>query len=320
MRQRAKLERELGADLITLLLDPLTQDLVVNPDGRVWVERQGGRMEEAGYLSEPQRRAVIETVAGFHNDQVDLRTPTIDCELPIAGSPRFAGEIPPVVFSPSFSIRKHASTIYPLATYVETGVMTNDQCIRLREAVANHESILIVGGTGSGKTTLVNGLLQEIVEHDPLERVLVVEDTRELQCTARNAVQFHTSPHVTMTDLVRGCLRRRPDRIIVGEVRGPEARDLLMAWNTGHPGGVATIHANNAAAGLSRLSTLVSMHAHAPREIPPLIAEAIDLLVYISRHRADGIHTRIVKEILELRGFKDGSYITNPLCRGADPA
>jgi type IV secretion system protein TrbB len=304
-----KLERDLGPDLMALLRDPATQDVLVNPDGQVWIERHGSPMEWVAALSASRRQAVIETVAGFHGLQIDLKNPTIDAELPIDGS-RFAGELPPVVEAPSFSIRKHASAVFSLEEYVRQGAMSDAQRQYLQQAIAARKSILVIGGTGSGKTTLVNALLKEMVRQDASQRILVVEDTRELQCEAPNRVHLRTSPTVSLTDLVRGTLRRRPDRIIVGEVRGPEALDLLMVLNTGHPGGIATLHANDAASGLTRLSTLVSMHPHAPREIAPLIADAVDLLVFIERTHSTPT-PRKVSEILELHGFENGSYVVN---------
>jgi type IV secretion system protein VirB11 len=166
----------------------------------------------------------------------------------------------------------------------------------LCEAICDHRDILVTGGTGGGKTTVVNALIGEVTAQYPAERLIIIEDTGELQCAAANYVQYHTSPERTMTDLVRTSLRMRPDRILVGEVRGPEALDLLMAWNTGHEGGIATLHANNAQAGLARLATLVSMHPNAPRSIEPLIGDAVDVLVHIARK--DGPPGRIVREVL----------------------
>jgi type IV secretion system protein VirB11 len=151
-------------------------------------------------------------------------------------------------------------------------------------------------------------LIHEVTAQFPAERLIIIEDTGEIQCGAANYVQYHTSPERTMTDLVRTSLRMRPDRILVGEVRGPEALDLLMAWNTGHEGGVATLHANNAEAGLARLATLVSMHPNAPRSIEPLIGDAVDVIVHIARR--DGGAGRIVREVLVVEGWdhKAGEY------------
>jgi type IV secretion system protein TrbB len=187
--------------------------------------------------------------------------------------------LPPVSTGPCFSIRKPASRIYTLADYVADGIMGAEAARLLSLAVVDRRNILVAGGTSSGKTTLANALLAELAPRD--ERVLIIEDTRELQCAAPDTVALRTRPGVVaMSDLVRSTLRLRPDRIIVGEVRGGEALDMLKAWNTGHPGGIATVHANSAASALYRLEQLIQEAVvTVPRR---LIAEAIDLIVFIS--------------------------------------
>ncbi|MCB0162230.1 MAG: Flp pilus assembly complex ATPase component TadA, partial [Caldilineaceae bacterium] len=197
-----------------------------------------------------------------------------------------------------------------LAQYVERGIMTAQQRDSLIAAVRAHRNILVIGGTGSGKTTLVNAIINEMVLQDPTERVFIIEDTGEIQCAAENYVQYHTSIDVTMTALLKTTLRMRPDRILVGEVRGPEALDLLMAWNTGHEGGAATLHANNAKAGLDRLAMLISMHPDSPKPIEPLIGEAVHVVVHIAR-TPDG--SRRIQEILEVSGYANGQYATKTL-------
>jgi P-type conjugative transfer ATPase TrbB len=235
----------------------------------------------------------------------------LEGELPIDGS-RFAGQLPPVVSAPTFAIRKKAIAIFTLGQYVDDGIMTAAQRATLTAAVQAHRNILVTGGTGSGKTTLVNSIINCMVECNPAERVFIIEDTGEIQCAAENFVQFHTSLEVTMTMLLKTTLRMRPDRILVGEVRGPEALDLLMAWNTGHEGGAATLHANNAKAGLDRLAMLISMHPDSPKPIEPLIGEAVHVVVHIARtpegRCVQGNH----------RGFRvpqDGRYITHLSCK-----
>ena len=215
----------------------------------------------------------------------------------------------PLPVAPTFAIRKRAVAIFTLAQYVEDGVMTAGQRDALVEAIRAHRNILVVGGTGSGKTTLVNAIINQMVVQDPAERVILIEDTGEIQCAAANYVQYHTSIDVNMTTLLRSALRMRPDRILVGEVRGPEALDLLMAWNTGHEGGAATLHANNARAGLDRLAMLISMHPDSPRPIEPLIAEAVHVVVHIARFEGQ----RRVQEILAVSGFDGHRYLTHAL-------
>ena len=254
-------------------------------------------MRPIGALSASRSESIIKTLAGYHGKEITKGRPLIECELPLDGS-RFAGQFPPIVPAPTFAIRKKAVAIFTLDQYVATGIMTTAQLVIIEAAINNHRNILVTGSTGSGKTTLVNAIINQMVVFDPSERIVIIEDTGEIQCAAENFVQYHTT--------LRTSLRMRPDRILVGEVRGPEALDLLMAWNTGHEGGAATLHANNARAGLSRLAQLISMHSDAPKHIEPLIAEAVQCVIHIAR-TPEG---RRVAEIVEILGYEDGKYLT----------
>ena len=240
-RAKKKLERDMGPELLAALNDPKTVEIMLNADGKLWLERLGEPMKCIGTLRVAQAQAIIETIAGYHGKEVTRSKPILEGELPLDGS-RFAGQLPPVVPAPTFAIRKKAVAIFTLDQYVERGIMTAPQREALIAAVRAHRNILVIGGTGSGKTTLVNAIINEMVIQDPTERVFIIEDTGEIQCAAENYVQYHTSIDVNMTALLKTTLRMRPDRILVGEVRGPEALDLLMAWNTGHEGGAATLH------------------------------------------------------------------------------
>ena len=296
-RAHAKLLRDLGPLLAEALMDARTIEVMLNPDGRLWQERLGEPMRCIGHMAETRAEAVIKTLAGYLGREVTRQAPLLEGELPLDGS-RFAGQLPPVVSAPTFAIRKKALSIFTLDDYVRAGIMDEAQRQVLSCAVRAHRNLLVVGGTGSGKTTLANALINEIAASDPNERLVLIEDTSEIQCAAENFVQYHTTESVSMTDLLRATLRMRPDRILVGEVRGPEALDLLMAWNTGHEGGLATLHANHARAGLNRLEMLVSMHRDAPKALCPLIGEAVDLVVHIARTP----HGRRVMELLEVGG------------------
>ena len=307
-RAKRKLERDMGPELLAALNDPKTVEIIFNADGKLWQERLGEPMKCIGTMRVAQAQAIIETIAGYHAKEVTRQNPILEGELPLDGS-RFAGQLPPVVAAPIFAIRKKAVAIFTLDQYVEHGIMTPHQRDVLIAAIAAHRNILVTGGTGSGKTTLVNAIIHHMVILDPRERLVIIEDTGEIQCVAENYVQYHTSIDVTMTALLKTTLRMRPDRILVGEVRGPEALDLLMAWNTGHEGGAATLHANNARAGLDRLVMLISMHPDSPRPIEPLIGEAVHLVVHIAR-TAEG---RRVEEILEVSGYSNGQYIIKAL-------
>ena len=304
-RAKIKLERDLGPVIMGALADPKTVEIMLNADGKLWQERLGEKMQQIGTLSASRSESIIKTLAGFHGKEINKGRPLLECELPIDGS-RFAGQFPPIVPAPTFAIRKKAIAIFTLAQYVAAGIMTSAQLVVIEAAVKNHRNILVTGSTGSGKTTLVNAIINHMVVIDPSERIVIIEDTGEIQCAADNFVQYHTTLDISMTLLLRTSLRMRPDRLLVGEVRGPEALDLLMAWNTGHEGGAATLHANHARAGLVRMAQLISMHPDAPKHIEPLISEAVQLVIHIARSQ-DG---RRVEEIVEIQGYEDGHYLT----------
>lgn len=301
-RAKSKLERD-AREILSALQDPETVEIMVNADGRIWQEKLGQKIQHIGNIQAAQVEAVIKTVAGFHGKEINRFNPMIEGEFPLDNS-RFAGQLPPIVTAPTFAIRKKAIKIFTLEQYVEAGVLSPRHCDVIKEAVRKHRNILVIGGTGSGKTTLINAIIHEMVRSDPDERIFILEDTGEIQCAAQNFVQYHTTLDVNMTQLLKTTLRMRPDRILVGEVRGAEALDLLDAWNTGHEGGAATLHANDAMSGLTRLESLISRNSSAPKEIMPLIAEAVDMVVHITR----APHGRKIQQIIEVQGFKRGSY------------
>jgi P-type conjugative transfer ATPase TrbB len=303
-RELRKLHRDLGPVVLDALSDSKTVEVLLNADGRLWQERLGEPMREIGRMEAWQAEAVVRTVAAILKTTVTREAAILDGELP-DGS-RFSGQIPPVVSAPVFAIRKRASAVFPLSRYVEQGVMTEAQKEALSVGVHGHRNIVVSGPVGSGKTTLLNALVREI---DPSERILIIEDTTELQCSAPNCVQYRTSETSDMTRLVRATLRMRPDRVLIGEVRGPEALDFLIACNLGHPGGMATVHANDARNSLLRLETLVSMHPKAPRDIPRLIGEAQLLLIHITRAKGG----RVLREILDVQGYGPDGYQIHPL-------
>ena len=285
---------------------PDTIEIMANPDGSVWIEKAGiGLIISEHTLPSSDRERVIRLVASGVGVAANRTSPIISAELPGSGE-RFEGLLPPVSTAPCFSIRKPATTPFELGDYVTQGALAPALAQALKDAIATHANILIAGGTSSGKTTFTNALLAEPSLHD--DRIVILEDTRELRCAAPNVVQLRTHRGSTsLQDLVRSTLRLRPDRIIVGEVRGAEALDLLKAWNTGHPGGITTLHANSAHGALARLEQL-TLEA-TPRAPFDLIAEAIDVVVFMSR--AGG--QRRVEEALRVTGFNGEGYDTAPL-------
>jgi type IV secretion system protein VirB11 len=301
------LKTALGTVICDALADPGVVEIMQNPNRELWIERAGlGRESQGLILPAEKAERIIRLIASLSGFDVTRETPTVSAELPIGGQ-RFEGVMPPVALQPSFAIRVPAAKVFRLEDYISSQTMGKAAASVLRKAIEARLNILVVGGTGSGKTTLTNALLAEIANED--HRVLILEDTRELQCEAKDCVSLRTQPSVSMRDLVRSTLRLRPDRIVVGEVRGGEALDLLKAWSTGHPGGVATVHANSAADGLDRLEQLVGeVTANVPRK---LISAAVNIVVGIENHGG----VRRVTDILEVLGCngENGTYRLRPM-------
>lgn len=305
-RQMESLRRTLGDDILGYLQDPVIIEIMLNQDGNIWVDVLGGDMEIRSRMDPVRAKMVIETVASMLDTSITKENPIISGELPLDGS-RFEAQIPPIVGAPTFAIRKKALLVFTLDDYVAKGIMTERQRDLIIDAVRERKNILVSGGTGTGKTTLANAILHTISEKTPDHRIMIIQDTLELQCAAPNAVFFRTSDEIDMTRLLKSTMRMRPDRIIVGEVRGKEALDLLKAWNTGHPGGIGTVHANDARAALVRIGMLVQ-EANVPPN-PELIAEAVNIVISIKR-TATG---RIVDEALAVKGFENGRFLTESL-------
>ncbi|MBU4434185.1 MAG: P-type conjugative transfer ATPase TrbB [Alphaproteobacteria bacterium] len=307
-RSHRMLRTALGPQLLALLDDAGVAEVMLNPDGAVWIDRfDVGLLPADLSLSAADAERIIRLVAHHVGVEVHAGRPRVSAELP-GGGERFEGLLPPLVSGPTFSLRKPAGLVFPLSAYVAQGVMGAQEAGALSGAVASRRNILVAGPTSSGKTTLVNALLGEVAALD--ERVVLIEDLRELQCPARNLVALRTVQGVAnLADLVRASLRLRPDRIIIGEVRGPEALDLIKAWGTGHPGGVATLHAGSALGALLRLEQLI---AEAVVTVPrALIAQTIDLVAVIAGR---GRQRRLV-ELAWLQGLgSDGAYHLASAC------
>ena len=306
-RRDELLRRQLGPQLLAAIGDLKITDIIVNEDGHVWFEAHGKGLFTAGFsLPESHRESLIGTVAAALGTVADADHPIVEGELPIERI-RFEGLMPPVVRRPCFAMRKPAQVLYTLDDYVRDGIITERQALLFRESIDRRENILLSGGTGSGKTTLAGALINEMVARsDPNERYVIIEDTLEIQCRAQNVVQLHTAEAADLGRLVRATMRLRPDRIIIGEVRGAEALALLKAWLTGHPGGVTTIHANSARTALTRLSSLVQEAGVPPQ--PELIAQTINVIAFIVRTTAG----RRVTEVVRVEGYdqREGFTIT----------
>lgn len=301
-----KLRRELGPQVCALLDDTKVIEIMLNPDGSLWCEWLGQPMERVGTMPKAQAESLMGTVASSLRTHITAANPILECELPLDGS-RFEALLPPIVSGPTFTIRKKASIVFTLANYVKSGIMTEAQCDAIKWAVRERKNILVVGGTGTGKTTLTNAIIAEIDAVTPEHRIVIIEDTRELQCSSPNVVPLRAVDHVDMTRLLKATMRLRPDRILVGEARDGSALALLKAWNTGHPGGAATVHANSANAGLIRMEQLVAEATAAPMQA--LIAEAVDLIIAIEK-TATG---RRIKEVVTVSGHDGTNYITQPI-------
>jgi len=300
------LRTALGPAIAGFLDDASVVEVMLNPDGRLWIDRLTGGLEDTGArLSPADGERIVRLVAHHVGGEVHAQAPRVSAELPETGE-RFEGLLPPVVAAPSFAIRKPAVAVFGLADYVASGIMSEAQAVILRAAVDARANILVAGGTSTGKTTLVNALLAEVALTG--DRVVLIEDTRELQCAAPNLVALRTKDGAaSLTDLVRSALRLRPDRIPIGEVRGGEALDLIKAWGTGHPGGVGTLHAGSALGALRRLEQLVQ---EAVVTVPrTLIAETIDLVAVLSGRGS----ARRLAELARVDGLtSDADYRLTP--------
>ncbi|WP_144150316.1 P-type conjugative transfer ATPase TrbB [Paraburkholderia sp. BCC1885] len=300
-RRIRMLRTAMGPVIAAALEDPDVVEIMLNPDRSLWVDRlSSGRAPLGVELSEADGERIIRLVAAHVGAEVHRGQPLLTAELPETGE-RFEGILPPASPGPAFALRKRALGVIPLDHYVADGMMTDAQATFLRDAVRERQNILIAGGTSTGKTTLANALLAEIAATG--DRVLVLEDTIELQCTARDHVPLRTRAGVvSMTELVRATMRLRPDRVIVGEVRGGEALDLIKVWGTGHPGGIATIHAGSALGALLRLEQLIlEVAVNPPRA---LVAEAVNVVVHIAGRG----RRRRIESIARVLGFDGVGY------------
>ena len=312
-RSARMLRTALGPAIATWLEDPGVVEVMLNPDGRLWVDRLTEGLADTGErLSAADGERIVRLVAHHVGAEVHPGSPRVSAELPETGE-RFEGLIAPVVAAPAFAIRKPAVAVFTLDDYVRAAIMTADEADVLRRAVERRRNVLVAGGTSTGKTTLVNALLAEVAKTS--DRVVLIEDTRELQCKSPNLVALRTKDGIaSLSDLVRSSLRLRPDRIPIGEVRGAEALDLLKAWGTGHPGGIGTIHAGSALGALRRLEQLIQ---EAVVTVPrALIVETIDLIAVLAGRGPE-------RRLAELAAIEElgpnGDYVIVSTASGSAP-
>jgi type IV secretion system protein TrbB len=308
---RDSLARALGPEVLAALAEPDVTEVYVNPSGCLYLDtRSRGRVATASMLPTDRVTRFLNQVASRIPAVLNASRPQLQAELPVEEpfrNARLQGFVPPLVAAPAFNLRKPPSVIYTLDEYVEAGTLAAGWRRVLGQAVLYRRNVLVAGGTASGKTTLVNALLHEITGACPRDRIVVLEDTVELQCSAPDCLALRTSESVRLRDLVKASLRTSPDRIVVGEVRDEAALDLLDAWETGHPGGVATLHANDPLSALHRLDRLAQRANVGPQG--HLVGDAIHLVVMI----AGGSAGRKVTEIARVDGFDGGRYLLEAL-------
>lgn len=303
-RKIAQLEYSMGEELIRLMNDDAVFEVIANPDGKIWIDTfDRGRVDTGIVLDAGQIRQIIFDVAALNDSVISESFPLLEAEIPdsrLFDRSRFQGELPDVVPSPDFNIRKHPKRVLSLDDYVKQGTMTTRQKAIIMTAIQQKKNIIAAGGTKSGKTTLLNAILQEISKLP--DRVVMIEDAPELRCTAKDHVSLRTMPNVTMDHLLRATLRKTPDRIVVGEVRGGEALSLLDAWSTGHSGGCSTVHSNSAMDTLIRLENMTSRVARNPQQFT--ISRAVDIIIYLKYEHLK----RRIEEIISVESY---NYVTH---------
>lgn len=301
----------LGTEVVELLHRPDITEIYVNDDGYIWYNsHEEGKVKSDIILSPENVQAVIELAAGQDGKIVNEDIPSLSTEIRGYGC-RFQGEIPPIVRNPQFNIRKKATRIFTLDDYVNNGTLSAKYADYLKKAIADRKNILVVGGTGTGKTTFLNAVLDSIAKISPYHRIISLEDLPELQCPADDYSPMFTKQDTgsggikyNMTRLLADCMRRSPDRIVVGEVRDGAAYTMLKAWNTGHEGGACTVHANSAEQGLTRIKSLAQEDPDAAGDIKELIGEAIDIVVSIVHvDLGGGRKGRRINDVIEVNGY-----------------
>lgn len=296
------LNYSLGEEVVKYFSDDNVIEIMLNDDGKLWIDTFDGTKDTGVIIDNEKALNVAYLLASHIGAEINQDCPHLGGELPGTGF-RFQIEIPPIVSNVSFNIRKKAIRVFSLNDYLKNEVMTIRQKNIIEEAVKDRKNILVVGGTSSGKTTLCNAILKEIAKYK--NRVVLIEDVQELQCETENKVRMKTCKHTSIRDLIKITMRKTPERIIVGEIRDGAALDLLKAWNSGHPGGISTIHADDCLGGLEKLEQYIQEVSANPQS--KLIARAVDLVVVIAKVEGQ----RKITQIVTVNGYKNGEYILN---------
>ncbi len=301
-----KLVRDL-APLMPYLADKAVIEVMRNPNQEVWIDSLSEGRKVVGVLETKRATAIIYNVAGLMNRVISSDHPFLEADFPeergLFGE-RFNAQMPPVVLGPAFNIRKKARKVFSLDDYVDTGRITQGRAARIKAWIKARKNIVVAGRPNSGKTTVTNALIHEVTRLDPNERLIILEDVPELQCAGRNVLRCLSQPRVPMSRLLLSSLRASPDRILVGELRGVEAYDMLQAWNVGCSGGIGTLHANGVEATLQRIMDL----CHQGGQSAPisLMLQTIDAILYVERIGNQG---GVISDLALVKGYERGQFI-----------
>lgn len=304
---KKRLMSYLGEEILAALNNKNVVEIFCNPDGNIYIEQHGKGSSKIGNLSESTRDIIISYITDLNGITINENNPCSSTLFPLGKNYRFSSISSPIVDASCFCIRKASNFVYKLEDYIKKGELTTEQCSAIRQAIASKQNIIVAGATGSGKTTFANTLIAEFVSLFPKDRIVTIEDTPELYCPAKNYIRLLTSDTHSLADLIKQCLRMAPARIFIGEVRDHTALDVLDAWNTGHDGGILTIHASSAKDTLLRLNSLVNRHPRAPKDTNTLISSVINLIIFMAKTT----NGRKVRELVQISPVQEADKLFN---------
>lgn len=301
-RIRQSLYTLLGKELINSILEKRTEELMLNPDGRMFVKCSHGILEQVGCIDPYKASTIIRTIASLNSMEINLNCPVIDSEIDFL-KVRFSAVLPPLVKAPVFCIRSFNALSISFEELKNEDFISEQLYTALKKLILQKKNILICGQTACGKTTFLNSLINLVLINDSQTRIVSIEDTPELKLSGCNCVNLYTTRDVDMSYLVKTSLRLSPDRIVVGEIRSKEALDMLDALSTGHDGAMCSMHAGNALQALERLKLLVSRNHNAPLCIERLICSAVNAIVVLKKDPYRHVHS-----IALVHGFDNKNY------------